>query len=120
MILVDTSVWIDHLRNGNAQLKDWLNNNEVITHPFVIGELACGFIRNRSEFLSLLSQLPEAIVANHSEVLNFVDNNRLFGTGIGWIDAHLIASALLSKSKLTTLDKPLSKIASVLGLQVLK
>jgi predicted nucleic acid-binding protein len=120
MILVDTSVWVDHLRNGNAQLKGWLNNNEVIVHPFVIGELACGSIRNRSEVLSLLSELPEAIVANHHEVLTFVENNKLFATGIGWIDAHLIASALLSKSKLMTLGKPLSKIASALGLQALK
>ena len=120
MILVDTSVWVDHLRNGNDQLKDWLNNNEVIVHPFVIGELACGSIKNRREVLSLLSELPEAIVADHDEVLSFVDNNRLFATGIGWIDAHLIASALLSKSRLMTLDKPLSKIASVLGLHALK
>jgi len=120
MILVDTSVWVDHLRNGNDQLKDWLNNNEVIVHPFVIGELACGSIKNRREVLSLLSELPEAIVADHDEVLSFVDNNRLFATGIGWIDAHLIASALLSKSRLMTLDKPLSKMASVLGLHALK
>jgi len=120
MILVDTSVWVDHLRNGNGQLKGWLNNNEVIVHPFVIGELACGSMQNRSEVLSLLSELPEATIANHDEVLTFVENNRLFATGIGWIDAHLIASALLSKSKLMTLDKPLSKIASALGLHALK
>jgi predicted nucleic acid-binding protein len=120
MILVDTSVWVDHLRNGNDQLKGWLNNNEVIVHPFVIGELACGSIQNRSEVLRLLSELPEATVANHDEVLAFVENNRLFASGIGWIDAHLIASALLSNSKLMTLDKPLSKIASVLGLHAAK
>ena len=120
MILVDTSVWVDHLRNGNDQLKGWLNNNEVIVHPFVIGELACGSMQNRSEVLSLLSELPEAIVANHDEVLTFVANNRLYGSGIGWIDADLIASALLSKGKLMTLDKPLSKIASVFGLHALK
>jgi len=120
MILVDTSVWVDHLRNGNDQLKAWLNSNEVIVHPFVIGELACGAMQNRSEVLGLLSELPEAMVANHDEVLTLVENNRLFATGIGWIDAHLIASALLSKSKLMTLDKALSKIASVLGLRALK
>ena len=116
MILVDTSVWVDHFRNGNAQLKAWLNDNEVIVHPFVIGELACGSIRNRSEVLSLLSELPEATVANHDEVMTFVENNRLYGTGMGWTDAHLAASALLSKSMLITLDKPLSKIAAALGL----
>jgi predicted nucleic acid-binding protein len=116
VILVDTSVWVDHFRNGNAQLKAWLNDNEVIVHPFVIGELACGSMRNRSEVLSLLSELPEATVAHHDEVLTFIENNRLYGTGIGWIDAHLVASALLSKSKLMTLDKPLSKITSILGL----
>ena len=115
MILVDTSVWVDHFRNGNAQLKAWLNDNEVIVHPFVIGELACGSMRNRNEVLNLLSELPEATVANHDEVLTFVENNRLYGTGIGWIDAHLVASALLSKSKLMTLDKPLSRIAQCLG-----
>jgi predicted nucleic acid-binding protein len=120
MILVDTSVWVDHFRNGNAQLKAWLNNNEVVVHPFVIGELACGSLRNRSEILNLLSELPEATVAQHDEVLTFIENNRLYGTGIGWIDAHLVASALLSKSKLMTLDKPLLKIASILGLQPLK
>jgi predicted nucleic acid-binding protein len=120
MILVDTSVWVDHFRNGNAQLKAWLNDNEVVVHPFVIGELACGSLRNRSEILNLLSELPEATVAQHDEVLSFVENNRLYGTGIGWIDAHLVASALLSKSKLMTLDKPLLKIASILGLQPLK
>jgi predicted nucleic acid-binding protein len=117
MILVDTSVWVDHFRNGNAQLKAWLNDNEVIVHPFVIGELACGSMRNRNEVLNLLSELPEATAANHDEVLTFIENNRLYGTGIGWIDAHLVASALLSKSKLMTLDKPLSRIASMLGLR---
>ena len=117
MILVDTSVWVDHFRNGSAQLKAWLNDNEVIVHPFVIGELACGSMRNRNEVLNLLSELPEATVANHDEVLTFVENNRLHGTGIGWIDAHLVASALRSKSKLMTLDKQLSRIASMLGLR---
>jgi predicted nucleic acid-binding protein len=117
MILVDTSVWVDHFRNENSQLKAWLNDNEVIVHPFVIGELACGSMRNRNEVLNLLSELPEATVANHDEVLTFVENNRIYGTGIGWIDAHLVASALLSKSKLMTLDKPLSKIAAMLGLR---
>ena len=117
MILVDTSVWVDHFRNGNAQLKAWLNDNEVIVHPFVIGELACGSMRNRNEVLNLLSELPEATVASHDEVLTFVENNRLYGTGIGWIDVHLVASALLSKSKLMTVDKPLSRIASMLGLR---
>ena len=117
MILVDTSVWIDHFRSGNAQLKAWLNDNEVVTHPFVIGELACGFMRNRDEILGLLSELPKATVAEHDEVMIFVEDNKLYGTGIGWIDAHFVASALLSKSRLMTLDKPLLKIASMLGLQ---
>ncbi len=111
MILVDTSVWIDHFRSGNQGLRSLLNENKVLTHPFVIGELACGSLRNRSEILGLLHALPQAQLAEHHEVLAFIENVRLYGRGLGWIDAHLLASTLLSGSPLWTLDRRLAKVA---------
>ncbi len=114
MILVDTSVWIDHLRTGNQRLKALLYESEVLIHPFVLGELACGAMRNRNELLGLLHGLPQAHVAEHQEVLSFVENQRLYGRGLGWIDAHLLASALLSGSALWTLDRQLSTAAAAL------
>jgi hypothetical protein len=117
MILVDTSVWIDHLRNGNNVVKALLYNNEVLVHPFIIGELACGLMKNRSEILHLLAELPQAMIADHTEVLKLVESKKLFRAGIGWIDAHLIASALLTKIEMITLDKSLAKAASSLGIR---
>lgn len=114
MILVDTSVWIAHFRTGNERLRGLLQEERVLTHPFVVGELSCGSIRHRVEILGLLKALPEARVAEHQEVLSFVENHRLYGRGIGWIDAHVLASALLSGCPLWTLDKKLSKVASTL------
>jgi predicted nucleic acid-binding protein len=116
MTLVDTSVWIDHFRKGNPTLTQLLNESEVLTHPFIIGELACGNLKNRSEILRLLNELPKAIVADNSEVMHFIERNRLYGIGIGWIDVHLIASAMLSKATMLTLDKPFEKVASRLNL----
>ena len=118
MILVDTSVWVDHLRRGNAQLSSRLESAEVLCHPFIIGELACGSLSRRKEILSLLPKLPECTVAAHDEVLAFVETNRLVASGIGWIDAHLLASAALSRTQLWTLDRRLAEIARSLGLQV--
>lgn len=115
MILVDTSVWIDHLRTGNRRLSSLLHQEKVLTHLFVIGELTCGSLRNRSEILTLLRVLPEAQVAEHEEVLGFVDRERLYGRGIGWIDVHLLASARLSSARLWTMDRQLSKVASALN-----
>ena len=114
MTLVDTSVWVDHLRNGNARLQDLLTNNEVKIHPFVIGELACGSIRNRSEILGLLGELPPAVVADHGEVLKLIGAKKLHGKGIGFVDAHLLASALLSTAELLTLDGALLKLSAKL------
>ena len=116
MTLVDTSVWIDHLRVGNRMLRSLLENGEVVAHPFVVGELACGTLRNRKEILTLLQALPEAQVAEHEEVMRVVEREHLYGQGIGWIDAHLLASARLSRAALWTLDRHLSKIASQLNL----
>ena len=114
MILVDTSVWIDHLRKGNPRLRTLLYENKVLSHPFIIGELACGNLRNRAEILGLLQALPAARVANHEEVLAFVESQRLYGRGLGWIDIHLLASALLSTSVLWSLDKEMVQAATVL------
>ena len=116
MTLVDTSVWIDHFAAGNADLRDLLGKGEVITHPFIIGELACGSLKNRTEILALMGKLPSSLEAHHDEVMRLVEAERLFGTGIGWIDAHLIASAMLSKAKLFTLDKKLHSVVSALRL----
>jgi predicted nucleic acid-binding protein len=116
MTLVDTSVWIEHFRRGNLVLTQLLNESEVLTHPFIIGELACGNLKNRSEILGLLKELPKAVVAENSEVLHFVERNHLYGMGIGWIDVHLIASAMLSKATMLTLDKPFERVARRLKL----
>jgi len=117
MVLVDTSVWVDHLRKGNAQLSDSLSNGHVLCHHFVIGELACGHIRNRAEILSLLQALPAAEQATHDEVLQFIEANSLMGKGLGYIDIHLLASAALTDAPLWTLDKQLGKVASELNAQ---
>lgn len=114
MTLVDTSVWVDHLRARNARINSLLQDGQVICHPFVVGELACGNLRNRQEILGLLAALPEATIAEHREVLHLVDAARLFGRGLGWVDAHLLASALLTGCAFWTLDRPLRKAAAAL------
>jgi len=116
VILVDTSVWVDHLRRGSPELGRLLEEGEVLTHPFVIGELACGTMPRREEFLALLGALPSARLAEHGEVLQFVGHYRLYGRGLGWIDMHLLASAGLSAATLWTLDRPLRKAAAALRL----
>ena len=116
MILVDTSVWVDHLRTGNRKLASLLDDDQVLRHPFVIGELACGSLRNRAEVMVLLEALPEAEMAEHREVLEFVERERLYGRGIGWVDAHLLAAARLAGAALWTLDRPLLQVASALAI----
>ncbi len=117
MILVDTSVWIDHLRNGSAALGQALDQEQVMTHPFVIGELACGSLKNRRQFLDLLAALPPAAVASDDEVLLFIEHRRLMGKGIGYVDAHLLASVTLTEDvRLWTWDKSLATIAAALHL----
>jgi len=111
MVLVDTSVWVDHLRSGNARLASLLDQGEVVCHPSVIGELACGNLPNREEMLSLLKDLPQAVVAGHDEVMRFIESDRLMKAGLGYIDVHLLASARLSAASLWTLDLPLRKAA---------
>ena len=114
MILVDTSVWVQHLRKGSDRLRSLLDKEQVFCHPFVIGELACGTLRNRQEVLSLLKALPEAQVAEHEEVLHLLEGRHLHGRGLGWIDTHLVASALLTGCSLWTFDKQLGRAAAVL------
>jgi len=117
MILVDTSVWIQHLRHTDPVLVASLNDGEVLTHPFVIGELACGNLRNREEILELLSRLPAAPEAEHAEVLRFIHTHALAGKGLGLIDAHLLASTALSGTGLLwTRDKKLGTVAQSLRL----
>jgi predicted nucleic acid-binding protein len=117
MILVDTSVWIDHLRKGNSRLISLLSNAAVLTHPFVIGELACGNLKNRRRILSLLGNLPTSKMAGDKEVLFFIERNDLMGRGIGYIDMHLLASASLSGGTgIWTNDRRLKEVAVQLGL----
>ena len=116
-LLADTSVWIDHFRRGNPRLAAALEDQDVLTHPFVIGELACGDLRDRSAVLALLHRLPRATVATDDEALALIGNRRLMGRGLGYIDVHLLASALLSSSvTLWTLDAPLASTAARLGI----
>ena len=116
MILVDTSVWVAHLRQGTIGLEALLNESLVVCHPFIVGELACANIKNRSEILVLLQALPQVILAEHKEVLQFIKHYRLMGKGLGYLDMHLLASALLTRVHLWTLDQKLKKGAVKLGL----
>lgn len=118
MILVDTSVWVSHLRKSEPRLAALLAENLVLVHPFVIGEIACGNLKNRNTVLESLEALPLARSARHSEVLHLVARHRLWGRGIGWVDAHLLASALLTGCRLWTLDRRLDAAAGQLGLRL--
>ena len=111
MILVDTSVWVDHLRRGNATLSTLLDRDQVMMHPFVIGELACGNLRARGEILALLERLPEAPVASHAEALRFTEARKLHGKGLGWIGIHLLAASVLAGVELWTLDRRLERLS---------
>lgn len=115
-MLVDTSVWVDHFRRGNRALLEMLEGARVWTHPFVIGELACGLLSRRTEILESLASLPSLPLVGHVEVLDFVEDQRLMGRGIGWIDVHLLASALHADLPLWTQDKRLYAVARSLGI----
>jgi predicted nucleic acid-binding protein len=114
MILADTSVWIQHFRESSPLLADLLERDEVAIHPFVIGELACGNLKNRKETLRELEALRRTAVANHFETLEFMERYKLHGKGIGWIDAHLLASCTLSEALLWTRDGRLRRLAQEL------
>ena len=116
MILVDTTVWVEHLRRGLPSLATLLQEGAVLIHPWVIGELACGNLRNRQQVLELLQGLPMATVASDAEVLLLIERDRLMGRGIGYVDAHLLASARLSHCRLWTQDRRLAAVALEQGL----
>ena len=121
MILLDTSVWIDHLRQGDAQVASVLETGLVLSHPFVIGELACGQLKARAEILGLLAALPQALVAQEQEVLFFIERHSLMGRGIGYIDAHLLTAAALTEGvRLWTRDKRLDSLARELEIAYVK
>lgn len=116
MVMVDTSVWVSHFRQKNDGLESLLMEGNVVCHPFIIGELACGNLRNRAEILGLLGFLPQAKTARHEEVMSFIEKHDLAGKGIGYIDAHLCASALLSGIPVWTYDKKLAEVSRSLGI----
>ncbi len=117
MILADTSVWVDYLRTGDHRLAELLERSHVLMHPFVLGELALGSLRQRDVVLGSMQDLPQAVVATDKEVLAFIEHRSLFGVGIGYIDAHLLASVRLTVgASLWTRDKRLLAIAEKLAL----
>jgi predicted nucleic acid-binding protein len=119
LILVDTSVWIDHLRTNNLLLARLLDSGRVLTHPFVIGELALGAMRQREAVLAALSDLPRAEMANDVEVLSFIDRQALFGRGVGYVDVHLLAAVRLTAgAELWTKDNRLRRVAEELGVSM--
>jgi predicted nucleic acid-binding protein len=117
MILVDTSVWVDHLARGVSHLTDILEAEQVLIHPFVVGEIACGTLKSRGEVIGYMKNLPQPTVATHEEVLTLIEQRRLMARGIGYIDMHLLASALLTDAALLwTRDRRLRKTAAELDL----
>ena len=116
MVLADTSVWIQHFRRGDPTLRADLSDGRVLMHPFVLGELACGNLKNRAAVLAELNRLAKASVASNLEVLELLENQRLWGRGLGWVDLHLLASALLSHCGFRTFDKRLRGVGAELGL----
>jgi predicted nucleic acid-binding protein len=117
MILVDTSVWVDHLRAGDELLQDLLDKEQVLAHPFVIGELGMGSIPRRELTLLQLERLPSAAVARHNEVMRLVDRERLYGSGLSYVDVHLLAAARMTPgASLWTRDRHLSATAERLSL----
>jgi len=117
MVLVDTSVWVRHLREGDPDLKQLLNDGQVMCHPYIVGELACGNMKNRREVLSLMQLLPLATLAQHEEILQFIELNHLMGKGLGYIDVHLSASALLTRVPMWSYDNRLNEVNEMLGIR---
>ena len=116
MILADTSVWIDFWRHGGERFARALSGGHVLLHPFVRGEIALGIVARRGEALSYLDALSRSRLAEHTEVLTLIERARLWGRGIGWVDAHLLASALLDRAALWTRDQRLAEVAAELGI----
>ena len=118
MILVDTSIWVDHFNKSDTDLVKMLNSGKVCIHPFIIGELSCGSISNRREILTLLNALPQVESALDEEVFTLIENKKLYGIGLGFIDVHLLASALLNDVTIWTRDKTLKKAATNLDIHI--
>jgi predicted nucleic acid-binding protein len=119
MILVDTSIWIDHFRSSNSHLASLLKVNSAAIHPWIVGELACGNLARRANVLGLLKSLPQVPVASENEVMFFLERQHLAGKGIGYIDVHLLAASTLASIPIWTADKRLAQIAAGLGLEYL-
>jgi hypothetical protein len=116
LILVDTTVWVDHLRRSDPGLVDLLERSAVVMHPFVVGEIACGSLRDRKSILELLQDLPTTAVAHSDEVLQFIERHTVHGKGIGYVDVHLLASVALTEgTRLWTRDLRLRRVAAALG-----
>lgn len=115
MIIADTSVWLDHWRRTNSRLAGLLTQGQIVVHPFVLGEIALGSVTPRAEVLARLARLPRPRLAHDGEVLDLIERAPLWGRGIGWVDAHLLASALLDRLRLWTLHLPLARVARELG-----
>jgi hypothetical protein len=118
MILADTSVWITHLRDQIAALGALLDEGQIVCHPIVVGELACGSFHLRNVVLDMIQSLPQLMEVGHDEVLTLIENQRLMGKGIGWPDAHLLAASVLGDVRLWTMDRRLSEAAHKLGVFV--
>jgi predicted nucleic acid-binding protein len=114
MVLVDTSVWIDFLRSGDSRLSDLLNEGEVQLHPYILGELHLGNIPKRKHFLNLIESLPQSTQATNEEVTHLIESHKLYGTGIGYIDAHILASSIIDRIPLWTFDKRLDALSKKL------
>jgi predicted nucleic acid-binding protein len=114
VVLVDTSVWVSHFRETHKGLVGLLNSGQAVCHPFIIGEVACGNLMNRTSVISLLEALPMAFLVEHEEVLAFIEAHDVMGKGLGYVDVHLLAAALLTGVSLWTLDKRLDKAAEEL------
>ena len=115
LVLVDTSIWITHFRDGEKYLIQLLEQGFVACHPFIVGELTCGSLKNRQEITQLLEALPMVDVLEHSEVMKFIESRKLMSRGIGYVDTHLLGSSLLSNTSLWTFDKSLKSVAVLLG-----
>jgi predicted nucleic acid-binding protein len=118
VILADTSVWIAHFRKSSPSLSELLGKGLALVHPFIVGELACGNLRNRTRILADLQALPSAASATDGEVMQLIEARKLWGLGIGWIDGHLLASALLSNCRIWTLDRKLLRAAAAAGVEL--
>ena len=116
MILADTSIWVEHFKKSNSKFVSLLQEAEIACHPFVIGELACGNLKNRRETLTLLAALPQCDLASHKELLEFIDQRKLAGRGVGWVDINLLASTVLDNCLIWTKDKRLHSVAEKLGI----